>query len=92
MALKKGVRHRYVSEQEWIKTVVVAVETPFPIPIYSKTVSRTIRLQQAHDERTNRCKSTRPSPYHETLSARRNKALGCREVPQPHRRQPEVTP
>ena len=60
------------------KTVVVAVETRFPPPIYQKTVSRTKRYK-AHDEE-NACKVGDRVRITETRPLSRTKRWAVAEV------------
>jgi len=76
MAVKERVGTVVSDKME--KTVVVAVESRFPHPIYKKTVSRTIRYK-AHDE-DNRCHVGDRVRITETRPLSRNKRWTVAEV------------
>ena len=76
MAVKERVGTVVSDKME--KTVVVAVESRFPHPIYQKTVSRTTRYK-AHDE-GNRCRVGDRVRITETRPMSRHKRWAIAEV------------
>ena len=67
-----------VGSDKMEKTVVVAVETRFPHPIYKKTVSRTTRYK-VHDE-DNRCQVGDRVRITETRPLSRSKRWAVAEI------------
>jgi small subunit ribosomal protein S17 len=76
MAVKERVGTVVSDKME--KTVVVAVENPFPHPIYKKTVSRTTRYK-VHDE-DNRCQVGDRVRITETRPLSRSKRWAVAEI------------
>ena len=76
MALKERVGTVVSDKME--KTVVVAVESRFPHPIYQKTVSRTTRYK-VHDE-DNRCQVGDRVRITETRPLSRSKRWAVAEI------------